>query len=218
MTARNSAAAHAAALRASARKGVWRRLLAFLGLGGARVRCADAVAARWEHGAAGEEVTVRMLAALEGRGWVVFHDRALPGSRANLDHVLVSPCGTAVVVLDTKNWHRGRATALVRGRVCCGVEDRHGQVEKVAGYAGRVARVLGLSGVAVWPLLVVHGSPVTGGFLEARVDGWAGPVFVLGPGQLVPTLVGAPKGTDRAEAAAVAGRVKAVLSPYGTGH
>ncbi|MFD7868031.1 nuclease-related domain-containing protein [Streptomyces sp. NPDC059783] len=172
------------------------------------------MAARWEHGAAGEAVTARMLGVLEGRGWVVLHDLALPGSRANLDHVLVSPCGTAIVVLDTKNWHRGRPTALVRGRVCCGSEDRHGQVEKVAGYAGRVQAVLGLPGVAVWPLLVVHGSPVAGGFLEARVTGWGGPVFVLGPDRLVPTLAGAPKVTDRSRAAAVAGRVGSVLSPY----
>ena len=43
----------------------------------------DAIA--WRRGAAGERRTARRLAALERRGWVVLHDLAIPGSRANLD-------------------------------------------------------------------------------------------------------------------------------------
>ncbi|MFF1916155.1 nuclease-related domain-containing protein [Streptomyces sp. NPDC058239] len=214
MTSRNSAAAHAAALRAGARRGLWRRLLALLGVRTAGVRRADSQAARWQHGAAGEETTARMLTALEARGWVIRHDLRLRGRRFNLDHVLVSPCGTAVVVLDTKNWHRGRPTALVNGRVCCGAEDRHGEVGKVAGYARLVEAALGMAGVSVLPLLVVHGSAVAGGYLEARVQGWDGPVYVLGPDRLLPTLAGAPKATDLRRAAAVAGRVDSVLLPY----
>ncbi|WP_331764773.1 NERD domain-containing protein [Streptomyces sp. NBC_01238] len=178
------------------------------------MRRADIQAARWEHGAAGEETTARMLAALKVRGWAVRHDLRLRGRRFNLDHVLCSPCGTAVVVLDTKSWHRGRPTSLIRGRVCCGTEDRHEQVEKVAGYARLVDQALGLPGVAVWPLLVVHGSPVAGGQLEARVQGWDGPVYVLGPDLLVPRLAGAPKARDAQRAAAVAQRVDSVLLPY----
>lgn len=214
MRGENSAAAHAAALRADARRGPWRRLLALLGVRTAAMRRADTSAARWQHGAAGEETTARMLTALEARGWVIRHDRRLRGRRFNVDHVLVSPCGTAVVVLDTKNWHRGRTTALVRGRVCCGTDDRHGQIEKVAGYARLVEAALGLPGVTVWPLLVVHGSQVAGGQLEARVQGWDGPVYVLGPARLLPTLAGAPKATDPRRAAAVAQRVDSVLLPY----
>ncbi|WP_329203876.1 nuclease-related domain-containing protein [Streptomyces sp. NBC_01435] len=155
-----------------------------------------------------------MLTALEARGWVIRHDVRLRGRRFNLDHVLCSPCGTAVVVLDTKNWHRGRSTSLVNGRVRCGTEDRHSQVEKVAGYARLVGQALGLPGVAVWPLLVVHGSPVVGGHLEARVSGWAGPVYVLGPDRLLPTLAGAPKASNPRRAATVAVRVDSVLLPY----
>lgn len=155
-----------------------------------------------------------MLTALEARGWVVRHDLRLRGRRFNVDHGLVSPCGTAVVVLDTKNWHRGRPTALVGGRVHCGAEDRHEQVEKVAGYARLVEAALNMPGVAVWPLLVVHGSPVAGGYLEARVQGWEGPVYVLGPDRLLPTLAGAPKATDARRAAAVVARVDSVLRPY----
>jgi hypothetical protein len=42
-------------------------------------------AVAWRRGAAGERRTARRLAALERRGWVVLHDLAIPGSRANLD-------------------------------------------------------------------------------------------------------------------------------------
>jgi Nuclease-related domain len=208
-----SAAARAAALRAGARRGLWRRVLALLGVT-AHTRRADAQAARWTIGGQAEAQTAGMLAQLERMGWNIRHDRALPGSRANLDHVLVSPCGTAVVVLDTKRWHAQKPTAIVGGRVHCGPEDRHRQVEAVASYAKRVGRALGLPDGSVWPLLVVHGSPITGGRLEARAPGWDGVVHVLGPEWLVPTLASAPQARDRRAAAALARRVDELLPPY----
>lgn len=219
MTPRNSAAAQAAAIRAGARKGPWRRLLVLLGVRTPGMRRADSRAFLWGHGAEGEEVTARMLKALEARGWAIRHDVRLRGRRFNLDHVLVPPCGTAVVVLDTKAWHRGRdwPTLLLRGRVHCGTQDRHDQVVKVAGYAAAVQRALGLPGVTVWPLLVVHGSRIQGGRLEARVSGWDGVVHVLGPDWLVPTLLAAPKVRDPRRADAVLARVDSVLRPYGEG-
>ncbi|MFJ7297618.1 nuclease-related domain-containing protein [Streptomyces collinus] len=212
MSANNSAAREAARLRAP-QGGLWRRVLAWLGLDvGARRR--EAVAARWDLGAAAEARTADMLTAIEAAGWVVLHDRALPRSRANLDHVLVSPCGTAVVVLDTKRWHAQRQTVLLRGRVHCGREDRHRQIEAVARYAARVAEAVGLPAGSVWPLLVVHGSPVAGGRLEARAPGWDGPVWVLDPQHLVPTLAAAPAGRDPRRAGVLAARVAEVLPPY----
>jgi hypothetical protein len=208
-----SAGCEAARLRAQARRGWWRRLLAWLGWDtGARRR--EALADRWDLGAQAEAATAHLLSALETAGWHVLHDRSLPGSRANLDHVLVSPCGTALVVLDTKRWHAQRPTTLIGGRVCCGTEDRHGQVEAVARYAARVARLTGMPAGSVWPLLVVHGSSVAGGRLEARAPAWDGPVWVLGPDWLVPTLAGAPAGRDPGRAAALAARVARVLPPY----
>lgn len=214
MTPRNSAAAQAAAIRAGARRGPWRRLLVLLGVRTAGMRRADSQAFLWGHGAEGEAVTARMLEALEARGWAIRHDRRLRGRRFNVDHILVPPCGTAVVVLDTKAWHRGRTTDLVDGRVHCGTEDRHTKVQLVAEYALLVDQALSLPGVAVWPLLVVHGSQVAGGQLEARVNGWDGPVYVLGPELLLPRLAGVPKGWDPLRAQAVADRVDSVLLPY----
>lgn len=215
---KNSAAHEAAQIRARARKGPWRRLTAAMGMNQAAVR-ADAQAALWDRGAQGEEATARLVAQLLALGWKVRHDVRLPGRRFNLDHLLISPCGTAVVVLDTKVWHRGRLTALVGDRVHCGTQDRHDQVVKVAGYAAAVQKALTLPGVVVWPLLVVHNSPVSGGVLTARVPGseWSGPVYVLSPAYLVPTLAQAPKVRDPARAAAVTARVDVVLRPYGEG-
>ena len=43
----------------------------------------DAVA--WRRGAVGERRTARLLHPLERQGWVVLHDLAVPGSRANID-------------------------------------------------------------------------------------------------------------------------------------
>lgn len=211
-----SASAQAKAMRAQARRGAWRRVTAWVGLNPEAAR-ADAVAGRWVRGADAEKATARLLRRLRWRGWRILHDRQLPGSRANLDHVLVSPCGTAVVALDTKRWHAQRRTCLVGGRVHCGAEDRHGQVEAVARYAARVSQALAVPGVVVWPLLVVHGSPIRGGRLEARAPGWAGPVWVLGPDCLVPTLAAAPRGRNRVRAAALARRVAALLPPYRAG-
>lgn len=208
-----SAHAEARAIRRRARRGVWRRVTAWAGLNPDAVR-ADAVAARWTRGAEAEKQTAAMLRGLP-KGWHVFHDRQLPGSRANLDHVLVPPNGAAVVVLDTKQWHAAWQTRLTAGgMVVCGLEDRHEQVVKVAGYAERVARAIGVPAAQVWPLLVIHGSQIAGGRLEARVPGWPGPVHVLGPRFLVPTLASAPTGIDRRAAAVLAARVAEVLPPY----
>lgn len=216
MSAGSSAAARAAALRASARSGVWRRLLSWLGLGGRTVRRADNRAALWAHGAAGEEQTARLLAQLEPYGWTVWHDMALPGRRFNLDHVLASPCGTAVVVLDTKAWRKSWTTQLVRGRVHCGDqgrrEDRHDQIEKVAGYAHAVAAALGIPEAHVRPLVVVHGSPVAGGRLEAPTP--HGPVYVLSPELLVSSLAAAPGMPDRVRAGLLADHVGGVITRY----
>jgi hypothetical protein len=43
----------------------------------------DAIA--WRRGAAGERRTARLLGPLQGQGWVVLHDLAVPGSPANID-------------------------------------------------------------------------------------------------------------------------------------
>jgi Nuclease-related domain len=72
----------------------------------------DAVA--WRRGAAGERRTARLLGPLERQGWAVLHDLAVPGSQANLDHLVIGPAG--VFVIDSKHY-RGRLQLDSSGRL-----------------------------------------------------------------------------------------------------
>ncbi|MGV9226451.1 nuclease-related domain-containing protein [Streptomyces albogriseolus] len=169
---------------------------------------ADAVAARWRLGAEAERETARRLRALRLRGWRIRHDLRLTGRRFNLDHVLVSPCGTAVVVADTKRWPVGWTVTAGGGRLWCGGEDRTAEAEKAARYASLVEAAVG---VQVWPLLIVHGSNVRG---HLEVDTGSGRVQVVAVDQAVRVLRAAPAGWSWSRARQTVGRVDEVLCPY----
>ncbi len=69
--------------------------------------------ASYEKGGAGEEAFARSLTPLVEAGTVVaLHDRRIPGSRANIDHLVVAANG--VWVVDAKHY-RGRIRSDVRG-------------------------------------------------------------------------------------------------------
>lgn len=59
-------------------------------------------AAAWEAGREGEERLGAVLEELSAHGYHHLPDRAMPGSAANIDHLLVGPAG--VFVIDAKNW------------------------------------------------------------------------------------------------------------------
>ena len=59
----------------------------------------------WERGAVGEEKLARTLDMLTARGVRVLHDRRIPRSRANIDHIVIAPAG--VFVIDAKRY-KGR--------------------------------------------------------------------------------------------------------------
>ena len=56
----------------------------------------------WQRGAQGERHTARLIRRLGRVGFVVFHDLAVPGSQANVDHLVIGPTG--VFVIDGKQW------------------------------------------------------------------------------------------------------------------
>ena len=56
----------------------------------------------WAVGARGEETVGHDFEALRAEGMAVLHDRRIPGSKANIDHVVISPAG--VFVVDPKNY------------------------------------------------------------------------------------------------------------------
>lgn len=56
----------------------------------------------WSVGARGEQIIGERLNRLREVGIAVLHDRRIPGSRANIDHLVISRAG--VFVVDTKNY------------------------------------------------------------------------------------------------------------------
>lgn len=68
----------------------------------------------WQTGQKGEQKLGRVLDALEHHGARVLHDRRIPRSRANIDHIAVSAAG--VFVLDAKRY-KGRPNLKVEGGI-----------------------------------------------------------------------------------------------------
>jgi hypothetical protein len=66
----------------------------------------------WAYGANGEAKLGKLLDRLHAEGMGVLHDRRIPGSRANIDHLVVAPWG--VFVIDAKNY-KGRVERRDRG-------------------------------------------------------------------------------------------------------
>jgi hypothetical protein len=104
---------------------------------------------RWLRGAAGEAATARVLGRLPARRWVVWHDLQVPGSRANVDHLLIGPTG--VWVVDTKTTR----AAVRAGWRTVRLGDRLLDTGPVTWEAEVVANRLG---VPTRPLVVVHGA------------------------------------------------------------
>lgn len=103
---------------------------------------------RWLRGAAGETATARLLDRLPASRWAVLHDRRIPGSRANLDHLVIGPSG--VWLLDTK---------VTRARIQAGWRTvRFGDRRLDTGPAKWEAQVVAdRLDIPVRPLVVVHG-------------------------------------------------------------
>lgn len=115
-------------------------------------------AARWAAGADGEERTAALLADLDRR-YAVFHDLALPGTRANVDHLVIGPGG--VFLVDSKNY-RG----AVREDPTVGLVHNSRPLADVFATVlaerARVAVELRLPPADIHPLVVVHTAVLPG--------------------------------------------------------
>jgi hypothetical protein len=123
-------------------------------------------ACAWRRGAVGERRTARLLGQLERHGWAVLHDLAVPGSPANLDHLVIGPGG--VFVIDSKHY-RGRLRLDPTGRLWHGRSPLAPALRAVSFEADQAAQVLPDPGVAVVPILAVHGAQVPWG--KIVIDG-----------------------------------------------
>jgi hypothetical protein len=116
----------------------------------------------WQRGAHGERHTARLLDRLTREGFVVFHDLAVPGSPANVDHLAIGPSG--VFVIDSKQW----SGSVHQGADGLAWHNHHRldrTLETVRWEADAISRMLGARAVA---LLCVHGAHVQGGGLHAQ--------------------------------------------------
>jgi hypothetical protein len=111
-------------------------------------------------GASGERRTARLLAPLERQGWAVLHDLAVPGSAANIDHLVIGPGG--VFVIDSKQY-RGRLRLDVVGKLWHGRHPLAPTLGAVSWEADQAAQVLPDPGMAVVPIVAVHGAQVPWG-------------------------------------------------------
>jgi hypothetical protein len=143
-----------------------------------RFRSSPATVA-WRRGAAGERRTARLLAPLERCGWAVLHDLAIPGTPANIDHLVIGPGG--VVVIDTKQY-RGRLRLDTDGLLWHGRQLLVAILRKLRWAADQADDVLGVVDVQVVAIMAVHGANVPWGQLTA--DG-----VIVAPARRVPDLL-----------------------------
>jgi hypothetical protein len=137
--------------------------LAVAGLVGWRLRFRPSEQARaWQRGAHGERQTARLLDRLGRDGYRVLHDLAMPGSPANIHHLVVGPSG--VFVIDSKQW-----TGSVQQSADGLIWHNHYRLDRTLATIRWQALTLGqLLGIPVAPLICVHGAHVQGGGLRAQ--------------------------------------------------
>ena len=167
--------------------------------------------AAWSIGAEGER---RVASALAGAaGVAVLHDRLVPGSKANLDHLVVAPAG--VFVIDAKKY-TGRIETRDKGgllrpdmRLYVNGSDRTKLVEGVLGQVDVVRAVLGERFAEVDVRGVLCFVDGEWGFLRRtkRVGG----VTALWPEALVDHVSG--PGESGEQIAEIAAHLRATLRP-----
>jgi hypothetical protein len=166
-----------------------------------RLRFRPSEAARsWQRGAQGERRTAHLLDRLTREGFVVFHDLAVPGSQANVDHLVIGPTG--VFVIDSKQW-TGSVHQSVDGLVWHNHYPLDRTLETVRWEARAISRALGSRAAA---LLCVHGAHVHGGGLDAH-----GVAIV--PAHLLPSALGQDRVLSDADVGVLATTARLRLRP-----
>jgi hypothetical protein len=137
--------------------------VAVVALVGWRLRFRPSEQARsWQRGAHGERGTARLLDRLTRDGYVIFHDLAVPGSDANVDHLVIGPTG--LFVIDSKQW-----TGSVHQSADGLAWHNHYPLDRTLAMVRWEATAVGrLLGTRVATLLCVHGAHIQGGGLHAQ--------------------------------------------------
>ncbi|WRZ65684.1 UvrD-helicase domain-containing protein [Streptomyces sp. NBC_01257] len=162
-------------------------------------------ARRWETASEGERRLAAQLLVLTARGWRLLVDRRWPSTRgANVDMLLVGPGG--VFVVDIKNWRSAPETSEGTLRAGGELRDEHAtRLLAVTKATESAVASLGMSPVAVQPLMVFAGH---------RIDAGLGRIRLLGEHEVGPALL-KERGRLRAESVrAVADHLERVLPDY----
>ena len=109
----------------------------------------------WATGAEGEERTAEYLDPLAAKGFVIFHDRKIPMSPANVDHIVIGPTG--VFVVETKNvagdFRVSGDDVRIGGRRVALVDEVRREADATW---NAVAPVLAPKGLQVVPVVCAH--------------------------------------------------------------
>jgi hypothetical protein len=155
----------------------------------------------WRNGARGERATARLLRRLTRHRVAVFHDVAIPGTLANVDHVVVSPAG--MVLIDSKRY-TGRVWQGPDGRVW---HNQYPMDRPLRSLRMECATIAELLGVPVRPLVCVPGARVDFAGLVAEE------VEIIPAGRLRAILTSPGPQHSRADMAALTAHAHTMLRP-----
>jgi hypothetical protein len=119
----------------------------------------------WQRGAAGERHVARLLEPLVQQGWGVNHDLRVPGSKANIDHVVVGPPG--IFAIDAKHY-RGRLHLSPDGLLWYGHSLLAPTLSTTRWEADKLQARIGAPDIAVVPIVAVVGATVPFGQVTAH--------------------------------------------------
>jgi Nuclease-related domain len=157
----------------------------------------------WRDGARGERATAGLLRRLGRRGYVVFHDVAIPGTPANADHLLIGPPGA--ILVDSKRY-TGQVTQTPDGRIWHNHYPMDHTLRALRLETQAISRALG---VHVRPVMCIHQAQVADGGLTA------GDMQILPAGRLGSMLRNSRQRLGEADVAALVVHALSVLRPAG---
>jgi hypothetical protein len=113
--------------------------------------------ANWRKGAIGEYLTDRFLFKNLAQKSIILNDRELPGTKANIDHIVVAPSG--IWIIDSKYWegkiaYKPDKLLGMNTRLFVGGEDRTSKVEAIYDMVIPVAQIIGDRSVVINPAVV----------------------------------------------------------------
>lgn len=123
----------------------------------------------WRKAGSSERQTERQLYRIEAKGYRALHARAIPGTDAQIDHLVVGPTG--VFAVDSEKWDRHLPVRAYPNRLFVGPFSRNERIEEAKTEADRardlLSEELGFT-VEVVPALAIYGPTIPWKILQVR--------------------------------------------------